>query len=669
MTETIKKLREYILPRTQKEFRRDNSFIDPSSYRQGPDLRLRSAKRLAAALDNEVPVILDGEKIVGLRTLANLPDILTEEENEAIWAEHYKHEQGWVCNICPDYTMLISRGLDAVIEEYKDDEPTVTALEAIKRFAGRYREKALETGRGDIADTLAAVPAKPAKTLREALQFLRLIHFALWAEGEYHMILGRFDQYMQPYYEHDINAGILGRDGALELVEDFFLNCNKDSDLYPGMQQGDNGQSIVLGGYDADGRDMFCEMSQIAFDASLELRVIDPKINLRVNRTTPIERYKMATRLTAAGLGFPQYENDDTVVPGLLRLGYDKEDAADYVVAACWEFIIPGVGVDVPNIDALSFAGIVNAAAEFDLPSCGSYEEFLAAVEKRIDAEAKRITEAHGGLWMRPAPLMSLMFREKRTNDVSDGAKYNNYGIHGTGIGPAVDSILAVKKLIYEDRTMDAAGLIAMLKSDFEGYETVRASVIADRRKFGADEPESNALASRLLSDFADAIDGIRNDRGGVWRAGTGSAMYYVFHARDIGASPDGRRAGGYLPANYSPSLGLKLPGPVSIVRSFTEPDLTKVINGGPLTLEFAASAVRDQAGIDKIAMLVRLFVSRGGHQLQLNVLDKAHLLDAQEHPEKYKNLVVRVWGWSGYFVELDKCYQDQIIQRADLTM
>ena len=170
-------------------------------------------------------------------------------------------------------------------------------------------------------------------------------------------------------------------------------------------------------------------------------------------------------------------------------------------------------------------------------------------------------------------------------------------------------------------------------------------------------------------ADFAAAIEGIVNDRGGVWRAGTGSAMYYVFHARDIGASPDGRKAGGYLPANYSPSLGLKLPGPVSIVRSFTEPDLTKVINGGPLTLEFAASAVRDQAGIDKIAMLVQLFVRRGGHQLQLNVLDKAHLLDAQEHPEKYKNLVVRVWGWSGYFVELDRCYQDQIIQRADLTM
>ncbi len=669
MTEAIKALRAYILPRSQKEFRRDNSFIDPASYRTGPDLRLRAAKRLSAALDGEIPVILDGEKITGLRTLANLPDILTPEENEAIWAENYKHEQGYVCNICPDYTMLISRGLDAVIAENVDDEPTVIALEAVKRFAESYREKALEIGRDDIAETLSVVPAGPAVTLRQALQFLRLIHLALWAEGEYHIILGRFDQYMQPYYEHDIKAGIIDRGGALELVEDFFLNCNKDSDLYPGMQQGDNGQSLILGGYDLDGRDMFNEMSQIVFDASLELKVIDPKINLRVSSKTPIERYKMATRLTAAGLGFPQYENDDVVVPGLVRLGYDRADAVNYVVAACWEFIVPGVGVDVPNIDALSFVGEVNAAVEFDLSSCPTFDDFRDAVMRRIDAEAKRITGAHDSLWMRPAPLMSLMFAEKKTRDVSDGAKYNNYGIHGTGIGPAVDSILAVKKLVYEDRTLDAEGLIKMLRSDFIGYEAIRSSVMSDGRKFGADEPESNAMASALLSRFADAIDGIRNDRGGIWRAGTGSAMYYVFHAKDIGASPDGRLAGGYLPANYSPSLGLKLPGPISIVRSFTEPDLTKVINGGPLTLEFAASAVRDQAGIDKIAMLVRLFVVRGGHQLQLNVLDKAHLLDAQEHPEKYKNLVVRVWGWSGYFVELDRCYQDQIIQRADLTV
>ena len=145
--------------------------------------------------------------------------------------------------------------------------------------------------------------------------------------------------------------------------------------------------------------------------------------------------------------------------------------------------------------------------------------------------------------------------------------------------------------------------------------------------------------------------------------------MYYVFHASHIVAGADGRKKNGYLPANYSPSLGLKLNGPLSIVRSFTKPDLAKVINGGPLTLEFASSAVRDQAGIDKIALLVRTFVLRGGHQLQLNVINRSSLLDAQKHPENYRNLVVRVWGWSGYFTELDKCYQEQILERSELSI
>ena len=145
--------------------------------------------------------------------------------------------------------------------------------------------------------------------------------------------------------------------------------------------------------------------------------------------------------------------------------------------------------------------------------------------------------------------------------------------------------------------------------------------------------------------------------------------MYYVEHAATEGATPDGRRKGDYLPANYSPSLGVKLNGPFSIIQSFTKPDLSKTINGGPLTLEFAASAVKGEDGLKKLGALVRSFVAMGGHQLQLNVINRDSLIDAQNNPEKYRNLIVRVWGWSGYFTELDKEFQDHIIQRAELTV
>jgi formate C-acetyltransferase len=145
--------------------------------------------------------------------------------------------------------------------------------------------------------------------------------------------------------------------------------------------------------------------------------------------------------------------------------------------------------------------------------------------------------------------------------------------------------------------------------------------------------------------------------------------MFYIFHAQELGATADGREAGVPLPANYSPSLNIRLNGPVSLIKSFSKPDLKRTINGGPLTIEFSESVFSQDEAITKVAQLVQLFILRGGHQLQLNTVNRERLLAAQKHPENYRNLIVRVWGWSGYFVELDKCYQDHIIRRAELLL
>ena len=145
--------------------------------------------------------------------------------------------------------------------------------------------------------------------------------------------------------------------------------------------------------------------------------------------------------------------------------------------------------------------------------------------------------------------------------------------------------------------------------------------------------------------------------------------MYYVWHAEGIGATADGRKAAEPLPANYAPTLNTRLSGPASLIRSFAKPDLSRVINGGPLTIEFHDSVFRNEEAISKVACLVKSFILEGGHQLQLNTVNREQLLDAQAHPENYRNLIVRVWGWSGYFVELDKCYQDHIIERVELMV
>ncbi len=185
----------------------------------------------------------------------------------------------------------------------------------------------------------------------------------------------------------------------------------------------------------------------------------------------------------------------------------------------------------------------------------------------------------------------------------------------------------------------------------------------------GTDDDFADDIATKLLDSFAAAFKDKRNERGGCYRVGTGSAMFYIAHATGLGATADGRRKGEVLPANYSPSLFMKQKGPISVVKSFAKPHLKNVANGGPLTLEFDSSVFRNDESIKKLAMLVRTFIKLGGHQLQLNTIDRDKLLDAKIHPEKYPHLIVRVWGWSGYFVELDECYQDHVIRRIEFSL
>ena len=419
-----------------------------------------------------------------------------------------------------------------------------------------------------------------------------------------------------------------------------------------------------------DGRDGYNPLSEMCLKASAELRLIDPKINLRVNKDTPLSVYELGTQLTKLGLGFPQYENDDVAVPGLMALGYEEADARDYAMAACWEFIIPGKGMEIPNIGALPFANAVDGVIREKLPSCGDMDALLAAIREDIFARVREPVAERHDLYVIPSPYLSLFFESclERGRDISLGCKYNNWGLHGTGLAPAVDMLAAVDQLVFHG-DVAAETLLAAMDADFVGYEALHSRLKTQCPKMGNDDDRADRYAEWLLATFADSVRGLTNERGGIVRAGTGSAMYYIFHANELGATADGREAGVPLPANYAPSLNIKLNGPVSLVKSFTKPDLSRTINGGPLTIEFSDSVFTQSESITKVAQLVQLFVLRGGHQLQLNTVNRDRLLDAQQHPENYRNLIVRVWGWSGYFVELDKCYQDHIIRRAELMV
>lgn len=679
MTKRIADLKAYLLEKKHHALRKGD-VVDPSLFRRtGAADHTRTALRLQALLAAETPVLLPGERIALTRTVSAPGMIYDENEWAAIKARHYIHELGNVSNLSPDYGRLIGEGLLCQLEKidkletpekreyYESMRLSIRA--ALDLFA-RYAAYARAEGRGDIARTFEKVPAHPAESFPEALQSLRALHYVMWCEGDYHNTLGRFDQYMYPYFQKDIESGALTEDEAFEYLEEFFLACNRDSDLYPGMQQGDNGQSLVLGGMTPEGEDGYNRLSELCLEASAELRVIDPKINLRVSKKTPLSVYERGTRLTKLGLGFPQYENDDVVIPGLVKWGYAERDARNYVVAACWEFILPGCGMEIPNIGAMPLAGEVDAAIRASLLGASCMEDVKAEVTKRLFTKAREIAESVKNLYVIPSPYLSLFFDGclDAGRDISLGCRYNNYGIHGTGLAVAADSLAAVETMVFE-KGLKPELLLSAMDVDFKGCEELRYRLKNECPKMGNDEDGADKYAVFLLNTFADACQGLTNERGGIFRPGTGSAMYYIWHAKDVGATADGRLAEEPLPANYAPALGTKVAGPMSILRSFAKPDLSRVINGGPLTIEFHDSVFRNDEAITKVAMLVRAFILDGGHQLQLNTVNRDTLLDAQKHPENYKNLIVRVWGWSGYFVELDKCYQDHIMKRVELNL
>ena len=248
--------------------------------------------------------------------------------------------------------------------------------------------------------------------------------------------------------------------------------------------------------------------------------------------------------------------------------------------------------------------------------------------------------------------------------DIYSGGKYNNFGIHGTGIATAADSLAAIKKYVYEEKSISKEDYIKAVDRNFENDNILLHKLCFESPKLGNNDDYVDGIAVKLLDIFADSLEGRKNCRGGIFRAGTGSAMYYVWHANEIGASPDGRRKGEPLGTNFSVSLFARVKGPVSVIGSITKPHFERAINGGPLTLEFHQSLFTDAESIEKVGMIVKSFIDRGGHQLQLNAVNVEKLKDAQKHPENYKQLVVRIWGWSAYFVELDKEYQDQVIAR-----
>lgn len=656
-----KQVKEFILSKNYRQLRRKVNVdlaSDFSLCRLSPVERM--TERFEFMCKEERPVVLVGEKITFLRTIENLPPIFTENEWEEIKSKHYIHELGFLSNLSPDYENILKNGLLALRNDA--DEYSKRNIDSIISLADKYQVEAERVGNETVAKNLKRVPRYGATNFLEALQLFRIVHFALWLEGNYHVTIGSFDRYMYPYYQADIESGKLTKEQAYDLLEEFFLSFNRDSELYVGVQQGDNGQSMVLGGLDKNGKETFNELSEMCLKVSGELLLIDPKINIRVHKNTPLKIYELGTELTKKGLGFPQYTNDDIAIPALEKLGYTHEDACSYVMAACWELIIPKYGADVANIAALSFIKVIDECLHNDLLNCETETDFLSAVKAEIQRECDEIADGIKNLWFIPSPFMNVCM----AMPVDNGGKYNNFGIHGTGIASAADSLSAVIKYVYREKKIKKEELIKVVDENFENSPELLHLLRYETPKVGQNDDLADGFLCFLLKSFSDVLEGKINCRGGRYRAGTGSAMYYLWHVDEIGASPDGRRKGEPLGTNFSTSLFAKIGGPFSILQSMTKPDFSCAMNGGPVTLEFSSSMWQGENAIEKFAKFIKAYFDMGGHQIQLNSVNLEKLKDAQKRPELYERLVVRIWGWSAYFTELDKEYQDHVMARQE---
>lgn len=683
-------MRDRVRAREQRKLREDVKVcLEAERERENLSWTALSARLTRRMCEAQQPVIEPDERIVFTRTSQSVPNLCELDAWKSHAAGRTLHELGPISNICAGWEGVLADGLagrrriaEQTRERLADDtdacaflDAAMETMDAVLDLAARYAGAAREADRNDVAEVLERVPAEPPRTFWEALQSLRLLHAVVWLSGHYHVGLGRFDQTLWPYLKADLDAGRLTEAEAEELVCEFFITLNKDSDLYPGIQQGDNGQSMMLGGVTRSGADAVNPLTWMALRAAREVGMIDPKINLRVTADTDLKLLTLASELTRMGLGFPQYSNDAVVVPAMVAHGYDLEDARDYAVAACWEFIIPGKGMEIVNVGAVSFPAAVDKGIREGLAAQNDMDGILARVEQDVKDQLANLAAAYRKLILPPAPYYSVLMDGclESGRDLSEGLRYNNYGIHGACASNAADALAAVERFVFEDGTVERGELVNALVRDYANDEPLRRKLFDEGPKVGNADPAADTFLVRLFEMLADACEAEGdNGRNGRFRAGSGSAMYYVWLARgaegmrepEVGATSDGRHAGDLFSANLAPSPGIRVAGPISILQSFAKIDYGRICNGGPVTMELADSVFRNEESLRKVALLVQIFARLGCQQLQLNTLNVDTLRDAQQCPQKHPNLIVRVWGWSGYFCELDTEYQEHIIQR-----
>ena len=617
----------------------------------------------------------------------------------------------------PGWTNLLSRGLNGLLEDahrHRDSlGDTITAQQkdfyaavnivygAIIHWAGRLgklaREMAVSVCEADegaqtvmlpgqaarlimVADALENVPANPPRTFHEALQFAYLMHQAIEMEGEWVRSMGGFDRLYLPWFRSDIASGRLDREQAKELIQFFWTK------FFAHTRGVANGKNFYLGGCLQDGSTAVNELSMLALEAYDELDTTDPKLSIRIGRNTPDAFLAKVLGIIRQGKTAFVLVNDEVAIPALVRYGKTLEDARDYLLIGCYEPTVEGREI------ACNMSLKINLAKSVELalnngkdpvssntvgpetghsPDMKDFPSFLHAVLRQIDAQVARATDyvrRFEPFWpdINPSPILAGTFPDclEKGRDIGQaGPRYNNTGCMGAGLANTADSLVAVKRLVFEEKRCTLAELTDALKMDFTGYEELHRHIVYRLPKFGNDDPEVDALAKLLADHYTEKVNAIPNTRGGWFRASLFTLDYRYRFGKRMGATPDGRHAGVYLAGGVGAMTARDAKGITAQINSVTKLDFLHVPNGSVLDIYLHPSAVQGSDGLKAFMGLVRTYFAKGGFGIQFNVFDSQTLQDARVHPEKYATLQVRVCGWNVYFTSMSPDEQEQYIE------
>jgi len=565
--------------------------------------------------------------------------------------------------------------------------------DAAVKYAQRYAHLAKEMAQREqnperreellrMAEICSWVPANPARSFREALQsvwFTHLIHMSSFGDVGGPASLGRLDQYLYPYYRRDLEQGKITREEALELIEHLWVKLYRQIDF----------QHVMIGGVRPDGKDGTNELSYICLEATEKLP-LHRDIAARIHRNTPQEFLLRCCEVIKSGSSMLALWNDEVMVPALVEKGVSLEDARDYAVVGCVEVCIPG------RSDPRTMAHNFNITKCLELalnngrcmltgeqlgPETGEPENFatfdqvMEALRAQISyfvrlAVGANIAAEVVQAEVFPTPLISLLTEgclETGLDMTAGGARYNFTSPCLTGVANVADSLAALKKLVFEDKAVSMQELVEALRSNFDGRERLRQVLITRAPKFGNDEDCVDDLAREAVLCYCRELEKYRNARQGPFNPlifGTTSANVKRF-GKVTAATPDGRRAGEALAMSVAPSPGVALRGPTAALKSIAKVDYSKTPGGVSCIIDLHPTAVSGARGTEVLASLVRTFFDLGGCQISFNIVDEKTLREAQREPERYRHLVVRVFGYSDYFVNLDRELQEYVITRT----